>query len=829
LASADLGTCQTRVTPGLGGPVPQPAWAMAEFSCGALTVCSWIACDHRALVTPAGNFMRFNRFRLRTRIFFGFGLLIALLLGIAAFGSYGLSAVGQQIGKMDVISGNVRRVQEVTMRLEVIRRGLTRYRIDADDQALRDVNDAIARASKLLTEAALVALSEQRRVLYNGILEKLRGTATKAEQFSSLVGMGVAGRKQLLEIGATLDAASTRLSDAAEQEGEAIGMTQTIAARAAVRSTLIASLRFLATLDPALSAPVKQAAASAGQALSLLDQDASPPVKAAIPAVRTALDLYGMTFDKVFTQLSQGDAIYTGQIRPDVRDMQAVAGQALDSLGTALDAATHEANAVASGTFGEQLALSGVATVIGIVLAVLIARSIVRPVNGMTSAMTRLAAGDTGSEVPARDNTDEVGEMARAVEVFRQQAIENVRLGEARERDRVAKERRQAAMDRYTQDFGESVSGVMASFTGSAAAMRQAASDVNEGARQTRASTSSTVEGAAATARDLNSVAAAAEEMAVSINEISKQVAHVTTSVAAAVDRASETDGKVAGLSEAADRIGDVVRIITDIAGQTNLLALNATIEAARAGEAGKGFAVVAGEVKALASQTARATEQISAQIVAIRNATGDAVNAVRHVGTAIAQVETVATAIAAAVEEQAAATREITNSVQMVTTATSTAAEAMRDVLAIAETTDTTSDAALKAADEVGRTAETLRIEVTDFLAAMSHGDDNERRLYERISGNGARVTLRFDGKPAAEASINDISRGGMVVQHSGVHAVGADMEIGLPGGASVRGRVVRAGNGSVGIAFRQDQESLVRIDRTLEVVRQSAVRTAA
>jgi methyl-accepting chemotaxis protein len=773
--------------------------------------------------------MRFNRFRLRTRIFFGFGLLIALLLGIAGFGSYGLSTVGQQIGRMDVLSANVRRMQEVTMRLEVIRRGLTRYRIDADDQALRDVNDAIARGSKLLAEAIQAALSEQRRAMYNSIAEKLRGTATKAEQFSSLVGKGIAGRKQLLEIAATLDTASTRLADVAERDSGTTGFTHTITARGAVRSTLIASLRFLVTLDPALSAPVKQAVASARQALSALEGDASPEVKAAIPTVRTALDLYLATFDQVFDQLSRGDAVYTEKIRPDVRDMQAIAGQALDSLQSALDTATHEANSVASGTFTDQLGLSAVGTVIGLVLALLIARSIIGPVNGMTSAMTRLAAGDTGSEVPDRDNTDEIGEMARAVEVFRQQAIENVRLAEAGERERVAKARRQSAMDRYTQDFGESVSGVMAGFTGAAAAMRQAASDVNEGARHTRASTSTTVEGAAASARDLNSVAAAAEEMAVSINEISKQVAHVTTSVQAAVDRASETDGKVAGLSEAADRIGDVVRIITDIAGQTNLLALNATIEAARAGEAGKGFAVVAGEVKALASQTARATEQISAQIVAIRNATGDAVNAVREVGSAIGQVETVATAIAAAVEEQAAATREITNSVQMVTTATSTAAEAMREVLGIAEATDTSSDAALKAADEVGRTAETLRTEVTDFLAAMSHGDDDERRLYERISGNGVRVTLRFEGKPAAEASISDISRGGMAVQHGGVYAVGTDLEIGLPGGAAVRARVVRSGNGTVGFAFRQDHESLVRIDRTLGIVGQGSARAAA
>jgi methyl-accepting chemotaxis protein len=773
--------------------------------------------------------MRFNRFRLRTRIYFGFGFLIALLLGIAAFGSYGVSGVGREIGTMTALAGNVRRVQEIELRLEVFRRGLIRYRLDADVEALQNVTDATARAAKLLTEAAQFTLSEQRRVMYIGVAEKLRATAALGDHFASLVGTGVAERKKLLDVGTTLEAAASRLADTAAAEGGGTDVIPAVAVRGAVQLVEIASLRFLPTLEPDLIAPFRTEVANARQALSALDKDASPPVKAAIPAVLAALDLYTASFDKVSAALIEGDALYTGQIRPAIRDMQAVAGKASESLTSGFDAASQNANAVASGTFTEQLGLSAAGTVLGLILAFLIARSIIRPVNGMTSAMTQLAAGDTASEVPGRDNTDEIGEMARAVEVFRLQAIENLRMAGEREKDRVGKERRQAAMDRHTQDFGESVSGVMASFVDSATAMRQAASEVNEGARQTRASTSSTVDDAMSSARDLNSVAAAAEEMAVSINEISKQVSHVTTSVSAAVDRATETDNKVASLSEAADRIGDVVRIITDIAGQTNLLALNATIEAARAGEAGKGFAVVAGEVKVLASQTARATEQIGAQIVAIRNATGEAVNAVREVGVAIGRVETVATAIAAAVEEQAAATREITNSVQMVTATTSSSAEAMRQVLAIAETTDTSSAAALKASDEVGKTADTLRTEVADFLAAMSSGDDAERRLYERIPGGAARATLRFEGKPVAEVLIGDISRGGMAVRHDGKYPVGTDLEIGLPGGASVRGRVVRCGNGAIGVSFRQDNEALARIDRTLELIGQGAARAAA
>jgi methyl-accepting chemotaxis protein len=212
--------------------------------------------------------------------------------------------------------------------------------------------------------------------------------------------------------------------------------------------------------------------------------------------------------------------------------------------------------------------------------------------------------------------------------------------------------------------------------------------------------------------------------------------------VHADVDRASETDAKVAGLATATDQIGDVVRLISDIADQTNLLALNATIEAARAGEAGKGFAVVAGEVKALAAETARATSQIGTQIVAIREATGEAVSAVRDVGLAIGQVESVSTAIAAAVAEQAAATEEISNSVQSVTMATNSSVHAMEEVASIAAQSDTASHSVLTAADEVGQTAGTLRAEVTGFLNAMTRGDSEDRRSHEHLPVSGAKAS---------------------------------------------------------------------------------------
>jgi methyl-accepting chemotaxis protein len=769
--------------------------------------------------------MRFGRFRLRTRIFLGFGMLIALLLGIAAFGSYGLSLVGDEVDKMDAVAGNANRSEELALRMEVIRRGLASYRTDPDADLLTEVTEAEARVATLLTQSAEFTLSEQRRAMFKGVSDKLHILMDERARFASLVDTATAERAKLFGIGTILRSATTQLTDAAVTGGNSADET----AGRAVLAAEATSLRFLASRDPAGIAAFATDAAAARQALSALDKSASPGVKAAVPPVVSALELYVATFDKASAALIESESLYSGLIRPQARDMQAVTGKSLDRLVASFNAISQKAYAVSSTTLTQQLGLSAAATVIGIILALLIARTISRPVNSMTAAMTKLAAGDSGSEIPGRNNTDEIGEMARAVEVFRLQAIENAHLAAAQEQERIAKERRQNAMDLHTKEFGQSVTGVMEGFMAASASMRQAASEVSEGARQTRASTSSTVEGALASSRDLNSVAAAAEEMAVSINEITKQVAHVTVSVRAAVDRAAVTDAKVASLSVAADRIGDVVRIITSIASQTNLLALNATIEAARAGDAGKGFAVVAGEVKALAAQTAAATNQIGAQIVAIRGATGEAVDAVRDVGAAISQVELVATAIAAAVEEQAAATKEITNSVQLVTTTISAAAEAMQQVLAIAEGTDVSSMAALKASEEVGSTAETLRSEVTEFLTAMSSGDDAERRLYERIPASGTDVTLRLPGRPDARAVLQDISRGGMGVIFNCSDKVGTDAEITLPGGDSINARITRNHNGAVGFAFRQDQASLQRIDRVLEMVRKSHGRQAA
>jgi methyl-accepting chemotaxis protein len=510
-------------------------------------------------------------------------------------------------------------------------------------------------------------------------------------------------------------------------------------------------------------------------------------------------------------------------------DLASEVARRADTVRQTMTDATDRSNAAISFGTTTMLVIAGV-SVVGAILFVwlYIGQNLVARIVGLQSVMLRLADGDLSAEVTGNTQSDEIGKMAEALTIFRANAQKAHALQVEADQMHNLNGRRHAAMDRHTQDFGTSISGVMDNLARSAETMRSTAIDMSVASQQTRDSASRTAEGAIASSGNLATVASAAEEMSCSINEISHQVARATQAARDAVQRASVTDSKVAGMAELADRVGDVVRLISDIAGRTNLLALNATIEAARAGEAGKGFAVVAGEVKALATQTSKATSEISSQIAAIRAATGEAVAAVREVTTAIGQVEEVATAIAAAVEQQAAGTREIAGSVQTVAAATQDATKAMQDVSAISERTDQSSGKVLSGADAVGRDAGTLRNEVTHFLRAMSQTNDQERRLYERIPGNRAEAVLRVPGQPDKRLRILDISRGGAALVSDWEAALGTEVTVELPGSSSlVNARTVRSENGALCVVFRQDEAALKLVDQAM--VRISGSRAAA
>jgi len=447
-----------------------------------------------------------------------------------------------------------------------------------------------------------------------------------------------------------------------------------------------------------------------------------------------------------------------------------------------------------------------------------------RPLRALAASVVTIVEGNLEISVPCSDRGDQLGDIGRAVVLLRDKARDARALEAAAAAERTTAARRREAMDRLTQDFATSVSGVLKGLGRSAEEMRTAAGQMAEAAEQTQGEMAATAGEAERSSRNLSTVAAAAEELTASVSEISQQVGQAARSALEAVGEAQTTDATVRGLSGAAGQIGEVVNLISNIAGQTNLLALNATIEAARAGAAGKGFAVVASEVKQLATQTAQATMQISAQVGAIQSATAEAVDAVRRVTGAIGRVSEVATAIAAAVEEQGTATREIAAQVQTVAGATEHATRTMLDVAASAEKSSATSRVVLSGSGRLRQTSLSLCQDVDHFLTAMQTSEQSgDRGKYERIDGAGRQAELRAGAFGVAAAPIIDISLGGAALGCGWPCEIGDEIHVRLPGTlAEVAARVVGQGGDLIAVAFRQDAATLAAVGHVMDLISQ-------
>jgi methyl-accepting chemotaxis protein len=349
---------------------------------------------------------------------------------------------------------------------------------------------------------------------------------------------------------------------------------------------------------------------------------------------------------------------------------------------------------------------------------VFLVRSIAMPVKLMTDTMRRLSSHDMTIEVPALGRTDEIGQMAGAVQMFKDGMITADRLAADQASERAAKEQRAVRLESAVTGFEITAREMVGLLSSGATELEATAQAMTGSADRTNRQASAVAAAAEHAGSGVQTVAAATEELTASINEISRQVAQSAKMAALAVKDAQHTNTIVAALAEGADKIGNVVGLITDIAGQTNLLALNATIEAARAGDAGKGFAVVASEVKSLASQTGRATEEIGAQITNIQAATKEAVAAIRGIASSIEEVSTIATNIASAVEEQGAATADIARNVQQTATAAQDVSVNIGGVGQSASDSSAAAGQVLSAAGELSRQAERLSSEVNTFVA---------------------------------------------------------------------------------------------------------------
>jgi methyl-accepting chemotaxis protein len=424
-------------------------------------------------------------------------------------------------------------------------------------------------------------------------------------------------------------------------------------------------------------------------------------------------------------------------------------GKVSEHIAGFADAATKDANERAAAAGMIILVALGGALVLLSGMSWATARSVVLPLNALSAAMRRLSGGNRGVEVPGVGRRDEIGEMAETVLIFKQTAIEAERLAAEAEAERrraadaeaaqraqeearraeadAEREARQAAhedrarrMGGLVQQFESAVSLVLGQVNGAVGQLRDTSAGMNavaeEASRQAQAVAAASEEASA----KVQTVASAAEELSVSVAEISRRVGDSTETTSRAVQEAERTRESMTALNDATSRIGEVVELIASIAAQTNLLALNATIEAARAGEAGKGFAVVASEVKALATQTSKATDEIGAQIAAVQGAAGHVIGAIESIRSTIHEVNEITMTIASSVDEQGAATQEIARNVQEAARGTQDVTVNIAGVSEAAASTGSMADRVLTAIGSLSAESERLHDEVTRFLAGV-------------------------------------------------------------------------------------------------------------